>query len=145
MSRHPYWPQPRRHLDQGGAIFPYAKRPGCPLSALLQTLRSWYQRPEHARTASNSAAGVILLGTPHTVNSRTAVQFCKLISLAFLGKTLQPGDPGTAYTSELVRLCKDFEDLDVPAFSIHELLKTRLGPLKNVVVGLAGVKDSNEF
>jgi hypothetical protein len=60
-----------------------------------------------------------------------------LISLAFLGKTLQPGDPGTAYTSELVRLCKDFEDLDVPTFSIHELLKTRLGPLKNVVVGLA--------
>jgi hypothetical protein len=54
-----------------------------------------------------------------------------------LGRTLQQGDPGTAYASELERLCKDFEDLDVPAFSIHELLKTRLGPLKNVVVGLA--------
>jgi hypothetical protein len=54
-----------------------------------------------------------------------------------LGKTLQQGDPGTTYASELVRLCKDFEDLDVPAISIHELQKTRLGPLKNVVVGLA--------
>lgn len=47
---------------------------------------------------------------------------------------MQPGDSGTAYASELVRLCKDFEDLDVPTFSIHELMKTRLRPLKNIVV-----------
>jgi hypothetical protein len=31
MSRHPYWSQPRRYLDQGGAIFLYAKRRECPL------------------------------------------------------------------------------------------------------------------
>jgi len=83
--------------------------------------------------ASTCVAGVIFIGTPHTWHTHRALHFCRMASLAFLNqKYIDDG-----YAGHVTTMCRLFEAMRVPTFSIFEGEKTKLGPWKKEVVSRA--------
>ena len=77
--------------------------------------------------ARSCAAGIVLLGTPHTFDRKRAEEFCRLAVLAFEAPAL----PSLfEYGTRLITTCRGFEAMNIPVFSLYELQTTKLPRLK---------------